>query len=68
MNIADYQANDEDDCPRSKHIISPLFRVWTHPVSVEDHILAEAGQTVDSRPGEGQHNRKELARQHWHKN
>ena len=57
MNIADYQANDEDDCPRSKHIISPLFRVWTHPVSVEDHILAEAGQTVDSRPGESQHNR-----------
>ena len=68
MNVADNQSNDKDDCSRSKHIIGPLLWIRTHPVPIEHHVLAEAGQAVYPSPGEGQYNRQEHAGQHGHKN
>ena len=52
VDIRDDESNQEGDSPYGKHIKGNFLGVCADSVSIEDHILSQACQTVDTGPAQ----------------
>lgn len=54
MDVGNDEPNEESDGSNGEHVQGNFLRIGPNSVAIEDHVLGEAGQTVDAGPAQSQ--------------